>query len=260
MSQPGNEPWPRRERDTVPDLVEALLRGIVMEIALPDGQRQEILIRPAPDRFEILQRAFQARDRAAAAIAGDEQILRGRRALVEANIIQIPEDAAMRALEAVARKVLPDGSIEDRFEWEAARRFPDSPFRSGPDVEAGETEAEFHQALARHTQACEHQEKLRQQAADEARQKELERLRSLPRHELAEILLAEEIRAAAALAFAHAYETSTVLRCCFRAESPDAPAFSSLEQVEALPDSLREQIFSRHEQLCSIQGETALPL
>jgi hypothetical protein len=62
------------------------------------------------------------------------------------------------------------------------------------------------------------------------------------------------------LAFVHAYETSTVLRCCFRAESPDAPSFSSLEQVEALPDSLREQIFSRHEQLCSSQGETALPL
>jgi hypothetical protein len=260
-----------QEQD-VASLVQTLLRGVVMEICLPDEGRLKILIRPAADRFEILQRAFQARDRAAGAIAADEQVLRGRRALVEANIIQSPEDAAIRALEAVARKILPDGYIADRFEWEAARRFPDPPFRSGPDVQAGETEAEFQQALARHRQACEHQQKLRQEAANEARQKELERLRSLPRREFSEILLAEEIRAAAASAFAHAYETWTILRCCFCADSPDAPVFSSLAQVETLPDGLRDEMFSQHQQLCSGQlassaraagdvegGEPALP-
>jgi hypothetical protein len=267
MSQPAND---------VPDLLQALLEGVEIEILLPGSQKsskgewasgaQKLLIRPASDRFEILQKAFHARDRAAAGIAGDEQVMRGRRALVEANIIQSPEDAAVKALEAVSRKVLPDGFIEDRFEWEGTRRFPDPPFRSGPDIEAGETEADFQQALARHRQACAHQQRLRQEAANEARQKELERLRSLPRHELAEILLSEEIRATAASAFAHAYETWTLLRCCFRAESPDTPLFSLLQQVEALPDGLREQIFSRHEQLCSGwprpvgEGDEALPL
>jgi hypothetical protein len=231
------------------------LRG--EEIPLEGGER--VHVRPVPDRFEILQRAIEARDRAAGSLRLDEQRLAGRRALIEANVKQDREAAVEQTLAVRARKILPDGSIAERFAWQADRQLPDPPAPQGPDAQAGESEDQFDRRKAEHDAQCERLASERSALADGLREEERQRLAQLPESEMVELLLAEEVRAAGAEAFAQEYEVWTVYRAAMK-PGGEEPYFAGADEVRALPARIRGRIFEKHEELCAAEeGDVAAP-
>jgi len=234
--------------------LEALMRQVEVDI----GGGEAACLGLVPDRFEILERAIEARDRAAARLAGDAERMAGRRALIAANRRQDPDVAIEQALAIAGRKVLPEGRIVDRFAWQAERQLPSPPEPQGPDESAGESAQGFEQRKRAHADACAALEKRRGELAESLRQEERERIRSLAADEIVELLAAEEIRIAGAQAFAREWEAWTVFRCAMKPGGKE-PFFASVEDVKSLPENVRRALFERHEEMCGAGGDSAPP-
>jgi len=235
-------------------MLEALARQAEVEI----GGGQVVCVRLVPDRFEILERAIEARDRAAARLAGDAERMAGRRALIAANLRQDREAVVEQALAVANRKVLPDGRMVDRFAWQADRQLPDPPQPQGPDESAGETAQGFERRKQDHAEACTALEKRRGELVESLRGQERERLGSLAADEIVELLAAEEVRIAGAQAFAREWEACTVWRCAMKRGGTE-PYFASVEDVRGLPEGVRRTLFERHEEMCNAGGDVAAP-
>jgi hypothetical protein len=236
----------------------AVLEALTREVEVQVGRGQVVSVRVVADRFEIMERAIEARDRAVARLAQDEERMAGRRALIAANVRQDREAALEQALAVTSRKVLTDGRIVDRFAWQAERQLPDPPEPQGPDEKAGESEHAFEERKKAHAQACAGLEKQRIELAEGLSEKERERLASVASDEIVELLLAEEVRMTGARAFAREWEAWTVFRCAMK-QGGHEPFFESVEDVRGLPEDVRRLIFEKHEEMCDLEGDLAAP-
>jgi len=233
------------------DLSELGKAGAKLRIEM-GGNWEEVFIKPVPDRMGLFEIAAQAQTETVGNLQQNTPFMSGLRGILEITCRQDPEGTARQAMDRASQRVVRDGKIVNRIDWEASQKFPPvvregMPLPENPEQRADVERRNDEQAAKRDAWIATEQDK------------EYRRLVRLSPEERAAMLADDRIQAAALTAFFRSLEEQTLLACTFRANDEGeagAAYFSNAAEIGRLPASVREQILTKHEELA---GPEELP-